>query len=231
MSQPKIVQLDPQTKAVQLRSGPDHSEIHLGSTADARLFLRYNGSTYVGYSYWNPDVYWLNGVLLSERASGIPLHTTLELLCSGRLDLDVREAFFDEFVADDRQAALPVWVRWGELYHVKRLKFRRLFFCSCLACEQKLLCKLFVRRMGHHRKSNAKKNVHTHSDLYLYKHSPMVRHIVLCMSQNYTAQVRRLIATYQDLKNGTFQAVYNADLIIDISNSPLQNQLIRQRMM
>ena len=84
MSKPKIVQLNSQkTKALQLLSGPEHTEIHL----DAHLFLHYNGSTYVGYSYWNPDVYWLNGVLLSERASGIPLHTTLELLCSGgRLD-------------------------------------------------------------------------------------------------------------------------------------------------
>ena len=44
------------TKALQLCSGPEHSEIHLGSIADAQLFLRYNGSTYVGYSYWNPDV-------------------------------------------------------------------------------------------------------------------------------------------------------------------------------
>ena len=123
ISQLQIVQLDPQTKALQLRSGPEPSEIHLGSIADANLFLRYNGSTYVGYSYWNPDVYGLNGVLLSERASGIPLHTTLELLCSGRLDLDVREAFFDEFVADDRRAALRVWIRWGQLYHVKRLRF------------------------------------------------------------------------------------------------------------
>ena len=78
MSQPKIVQLDPQTKAVQLLSGPENSEIHLGSIADAHLLLRYNGSTYVGYSYWKPDVYGLNGVLLSERASGIPLHTTLD---------------------------------------------------------------------------------------------------------------------------------------------------------
>ena len=51
-------------------------------------------------------MYGLNGVLLSERASGIPLHTTLKLLCSGRLD---PEAFFDEFVADDRQAELRVW--------------------------------------------------------------------------------------------------------------------------
>ena len=123
MSQPQIDQLDPQTKALQLRSGPEHSEIHLGSIADAHVFLRYNGSTYVGYSFWNPDVYGLNGVLLSERASGIPLHTTLELLCSGRLDLDVREAFFDEFVADDQQAALRVWIRWGQQYHVKRLQF------------------------------------------------------------------------------------------------------------
>ena len=123
MSQPKIVQLDPQTKALQLRSGPEHSEILLGSISDAHLFLRYNGSTYCGYSYWNPDVYGLNDVFLSERASGIPLHTTLELLCSGRLDLDVREAFFDEFVADDRQAALRVWIRCRQQYHVKRLKF------------------------------------------------------------------------------------------------------------
>ena len=111
MSKPKIVQLNSQkTKALQLLSGPEHTEIHL----DAHLFLHYNGSTYVGYSYWNPDVYWLNGVLLSERASGIPLHTTLELLCSGgRLELDVSQAFFDEFVADDRQAALRVWISCG----------------------------------------------------------------------------------------------------------------------
>ena len=84
MSKPKIVQLNSQkTKALQLLlSGPEPTEIHLGSIADAHLYLRYNGSTYVGYSYWNPDVYGLNGALLSERASGIPLHTTLELLCS-----------------------------------------------------------------------------------------------------------------------------------------------------
>ena len=69
-------------------------------------------------------MYGLNGALLSERTSGIPLHTTLELLCSGgRLELDVSQAFFDEFVADERQAALRVWIRWGQLYHVKRLKF------------------------------------------------------------------------------------------------------------
>ena len=123
MSQPKIVQHDPQTEALKLRSGPEHSEIHLGSITDAHLFLHYNGSKYVGYSYWNSNMYGQNGVLLSERASGIPLHTTLELLCSGKLNLDVREAFFDEFVAYDRQAALRVWIRWGEVYHVKRLKF------------------------------------------------------------------------------------------------------------
>ena len=134
MSKPKIVQLNSQkTKALQLLSGPEPTEIHLGSIADAHLFLRYNGSTYVGYSYWNPDVYGLNGALLSERASGIPLHTTLELLCSGgRLELDVSQAFFDEFVADDRQAALRVWIRWGQLYHVKRLKFYAL---PPMACE------------------------------------------------------------------------------------------------
>ena len=80
MYQQQIVQLDPQTKALQLRSGPEHSEIHLCSIADAHLFLHSNGSTYVGYSYWNPYVYWQNGVLLSECASGIPLHTTLKLL-------------------------------------------------------------------------------------------------------------------------------------------------------
>ena len=57
-------------------------------------------------------------MLLSERASGIPLHTTLEFLCSGKLNLDEREAFFDEFVADDQQAALRVWIRWVEVYHV-----------------------------------------------------------------------------------------------------------------
>ena len=116
MSQPKIVQHDPQTEALKLRSGPEHSEIHLGSITDAHLFLHYNGSKYVGYSYWNSNMYGQNGVLLSERASGIPLHTTLELLCYGKLNLDVTEAFFE------RRGCASGLIRWGEVYHVKRLK-------------------------------------------------------------------------------------------------------------
>ena len=39
-----------------------------------------------------------------------------------------KEPFFGEFVADDRQVSvgLPVWIRWGDVYHLKRLKFHAL---------------------------------------------------------------------------------------------------------
>ena len=126
---PKIIQLDPKTKALQIRSGADDSEIHLGSIADAQLFLLYNGWTYVAYSHWNPGN---DGVLLSERMSGIPLHK-LNLL-------EEREAFFDEFVAGNRQSALCIWIRLDDVYHVKRLsassstRCRMLFFLACNNC-------------------------------------------------------------------------------------------------
>ena len=83
-------------------------------------------------------------MLLSERASGIPWHTTLEFLCSGKLNLDEREAFFDEFVADDQQAALRVWIRWGVLCVAPQVL--RAAGCSSSPSRRVIINVLFRRR-------------------------------------------------------------------------------------
>ena len=126
MSQQQIVQLDPQTKALQLRSGPNHSEIHLGSIADAHLFLHYTGRRTLGTPTGIPTC--TGRMVCSWASAPLAFHCTRPsncwvLLCEGKLNLDEREAFFDEFVADDLQVALRVWICWGEVYHMKRLKF------------------------------------------------------------------------------------------------------------
>ena len=125
----EIVELDANTKALQIASSSSSSgvQVQLGSIANCNLFLRYNGRMYVGCSCWTPDLY-EGGVLVSKRGAGALLHQTLEFICAGNNHTD-RElfAFFDEFVADESQVALRVWIRTpypvADLDHVQHLKF------------------------------------------------------------------------------------------------------------
>ena len=124
----QIVDLDPKTKALQLSSREGQEVVLLGNIADAHLFLRYNGRSYIGYSYWNPDMY-EDGVMVGERVCGTALHELLAFTCAGK-NLSGRElqAYFDEFVADDQRIKLRVWIRTpynvsADVYHVKRLEF------------------------------------------------------------------------------------------------------------
>ena len=125
----QIVELDPKTKALQIRSSiNDQDVVLMGSIANAHLFLRYKERSYIGYSHWNPDMY-EGGVMVGERVCGTALHQMLEFICEGK-NLSGREleAYFDEFVVDDQHIKLRVWIRtpynvFAYVYHVKRLDF------------------------------------------------------------------------------------------------------------